>query len=108
MNDLDRLFALYRESLPDPEPSAGFTPGVWKRIEARRSPVLMLRRLTEALVTVSALATLLAGLFLIPRLQSSPVYSASYVDVLAAESSSDTLAYADVIQPDPAPDQPSR
>jgi hypothetical protein len=108
MDDLERLFAAYRETLPDPEPSAGFTPGVWERIEARRSPVRMLRRLTEALVTVSALATLLAGLFLIPRLQSSPVYSASYVDVLANESSSETLAYADVIQPEPTAEQPSR
>jgi hypothetical protein len=108
MDDLERLFAAYREALPDPEPSAGFTPGVWQRIEARRSPVVMLRRLTEALVTVSALVAVLVGLFLIPRMQSSPVYSATYVDVLANEAAPDTLAYADVIQPDPAADPSSR
>ncbi len=94
MDDLDRLFADYRASLPDPEPSAGFTPTVWKRIEARRSPMLWLRRMTEALVAVSAVAALFIALFAIPRLQSLPVYQASYIDVLANEQSSETLAYA--------------
>jgi hypothetical protein len=108
MDDLERLFASYRESMPDPEPSAGFTPGVWRKIENRRSPVRMLRRITEALVAVSALATIVAGLFLIPKLQSLPVYSATYVDVLAADNSSEVLAYADVLHPDSLAEQPNR
>jgi hypothetical protein len=108
MDDLETLFAAYRESLPDPEASAAFTPGVWQRIEARRSPVRLLRRMTEALVALTALATIVVGLFLIPRLQSLPVYSASYIDVLDAEQSPETMAYAVVSHSDPAVDVPNR
>jgi len=91
MDQLERLFGQYREALPDPDASAAFMPGVWQRIEARRSPVRMLRRMTEALVTMAAISAL-AIAFVIPRVQSSPVYSATYVDVLAAEQSHDSLA----------------
>lgn len=100
MDELEQLFSQYRESLPDPEPSAMFTPGVWKRIEARRSPIRLVRRMAEAFVAVAAVVTLLIGTFLIPRLQSAPVYSASYIDVLAAEHN-DTLDYADAVRTDP-------
>ena len=109
MDQLERLFGQYREALPDPEPSAAFTPGVWQRIEARRSPVRMLRRMTEALVTMAAVSAVVMGFFLIPRVQSSPVYSATYVDVLAAEQSSDSLAYSDdALSPELQPQEPLR
>ena len=94
MDDLEQLFAAYREALPDPEPSSAFTPGIWRQIEARRSPVRLLRRLAEAFVTVAALVTILIGTLLIPSLQKAPVYSASYVDVLAADNSSQDFADA--------------
>ena len=100
MEDLEKLFSDYRNSLPDPEPSAAFTPGVWRRIEARRSPLRLFRRMAEAFVAVAALATLLIGTFLIPRLQNAPVYSATYVDVLAAEHINETLDYTDAARPD--------
>ena len=38
-NKLDEVFAAYRESLPNHEASANFTPELWKRIEARRRSV---------------------------------------------------------------------
>ena len=66
--------------------------------ESRRSPVRLLRRMAEALVTVAALVTLLIGTLLIPRLQRAPVYSASYIDVLSAEHSN--LDYAEVVRPE--------
>ena len=100
MEDLEKLFSEYRDSLPDSEPSAAFTPGVWQRIEARRSPLRFLRRMAEAVVAVAALVTLLIGTFLIPRLQNAPVYSATYVDVLAAEHNNETLDFADAVRPD--------
>jgi hypothetical protein len=108
MNELENLFTAYRESLPDPEPSAGFTPGVWKRIDARRSPVRFLRRVTEALVALSAVTAILLGMFLIPRIQAAPVYNATYVDVLVAEQSSDTMAYAAMVHEDVPADVPNR
>lgn len=33
---LDKLFYAFRSANPDPVPSAGFTPGIWNKIEARR------------------------------------------------------------------------
>ena len=35
---LDELFAAYRDALPDREPSAGFTPELWRRIDQKRKP----------------------------------------------------------------------
>ena len=91
MDDLEKLFSEYRDALSDPEPSAAFTTGIWRRIEARRSPVPFIRRMAEAFAAVAALVTLLIGTFLIPRMQNAPVYSATYIDVLAAEQNNDTL-----------------
>lgn len=96
MDELDSLFTAYRNALPDPEPSGEFTPGIWRRIESRRSPVRLFRRLVEGLVTAAALTTILIGTLLIPKLQRSPVYSATYVDVLSAEHS---LDYAEAVSP---------
>jgi hypothetical protein len=42
---LDEVFAAYRESLPNCEASANFTPELWKRIEARRCNVSSLPHL---------------------------------------------------------------
>lgn len=93
MDDLDKLFRAYREALPDPDgASANFTPGIWTRIEARRSPVRFVRRMAEAFVAVAALVTLLIGTLLIPNMQRASVYSASYIDVLSADNSSRDLA----------------
>ena len=44
-NKLDEVFAAYRESLPNHEASANFTPELWKRIEARRRSVSSLPHL---------------------------------------------------------------
>lgn len=108
MDRLENVFRAYREALPDPEPSASFTPGIWKRIEARRSPIPMIRRMTEALVAISALTALVLGMVLIPRMQSTDVYNASYIDVLAAEHVPETLAYAEVVHPEVFPETNSR
>ena len=106
MDDLEKLFGNYRDAIPDPEPSAAFTPGIWRKIEARRSPVRIWRRMAEAFVTVAALVTLVIGTLLIPRLQRAPIYSASYVDVLAAEHSNQD--YAEVVHPESFSEAPPR
>lgn len=104
-SELKELFAAYKESLPDPEPSAQFMPGLWQRIEARQTPVVFLRRLTEAFVT-AAVVTVLVVSFLIPRWQSSPIFSGSYVDALASTPSDDMLASADIFHAEPGSEAP--
>lgn len=95
---LDRLWAEYRAAVPDPEPGAGFMPGLWKRIEARRSSNLtMLRRIAQVCVGATVALTLLMGAVLIPKFERAPVYSATYVDVIAADHPN---TYVDILTGD--------
>jgi hypothetical protein len=83
---LDALFAEYRAACPDPEPGAGFTPGLWKRIEARRSSnIRIFRMLAQVCVGATLALTVLMGLVLIPRFEQAPAASTNYADALAAE-----------------------
>jgi len=82
---LDALFVEYRNACPDPEAGAGFMPGLWKRIEARRSSNLnIFRRLAQVCVVATLALTVVMGAVLIPRLEKAPIYNTTYVDVLAA------------------------
>jgi hypothetical protein len=92
---LDALWTEYRDACPDPEPGASFMPGMWQRIEARRNAnVSIFRHFAQWCVTATIALTLLIAAVLIPKFQSNPVYSASYVDVLSAEHSTD---YVDLL-----------
>jgi hypothetical protein len=84
---LDALWAQYRAACPDPDASAGFMPGLWQRIEARRgsSTATVLRRLAQVCVGATLALSILMGVVLIPHFQTAPVYGSTYVDVLAAE-----------------------
>jgi hypothetical protein len=83
---LDALWQEYREACPDPDAGAGFMPGLWQRIEARRVANLSIfRRLTQVLVGATLALTVLMGVVLIPRLEQALVYNGTYVDVLAAD-----------------------
>lgn len=91
---LDALWREYREACPDPEPSAQFMPGLWRRIDGRRRATASVRRLAQIFVTATVALTLLIGVVLIPRSRDQATYnSATYVDVLAAEQPDD---YAEV------------
>jgi hypothetical protein len=91
---LAALFQAYRASVPNPEASARFMPVLWERIDARRKFSF---RLAKAFVTAAAALSLLLGAFLAsPALRDSLVYSASYVDVLDENHSTEAMAYADV------------
>jgi len=95
---LDALFAEYRAALPDPELSAGFMPGLWRRIESRRSSnVNVFRRVAQVCVGATVALTILMGMVLIPRFEKMPVYSASYVDVLEADHPN---TYVDILRGD--------
>lgn len=98
MDDLAKLFLAYRASVPDPDPSPGFTPGVWRRIEARRSSVTVLRRFAQVFAVTAAAFAILIGVVVIPRIQNASAFNAgSYVDVLASSSAAE-MAYADTPQ----------
>jgi hypothetical protein len=80
---LGSLFAEYRQAVPDPEPSSSFMPSLWRKIDARRmESVWVFRRLAKVCVLATAALTL--AMVAITHLQSKPVFSASYVDMLDA------------------------
>ncbi len=91
---LDWLFADYREAVPDPELSSGFMPALWRRIEARRNEnVSVFRRFAQVCMLATAALTL--AMVVITHVQSEPVYSASYVDVLDAAHTVDSAQLMD-------------
>jgi hypothetical protein len=84
--ELSQVFAGYREALPDPEPSADFMPGLWRRIEARQGSARDLRRLARGFVTAAALVSLLIGIFLsLPQGRGSAFYTNTYLEIVAAD-----------------------
>ncbi|HLW76174.1 MAG TPA: hypothetical protein VKS01_04295 [Bryobacteraceae bacterium] len=96
---LESLFKEYRASIPDPEPSAGFMPGLWRKIETRRTSNLTLfRRWAEVCLGAAVALALLMGAVVIPHYEKLPVYSsASYVDVLEADHPN---TYVDILTGD--------
>lgn len=81
---LDRLFRVYRASCAEPEPSADFMPGLWRKIEARQTFGLKFRRWTQVLVAASAMACALMGGYVLS--QKAALSPANYVEVLADDS----------------------
>lgn len=91
---LAAMFAAYRDATPDPEPSPGFQPELWRRIEARQTFAFSLKRLAQGILTAAAAVSLAMGLFLS---QNTAPYPASYVEILAADQGQPD---ADVLQVD--------
>jgi hypothetical protein len=81
---LDALWAEYRDACPDPEPSSKFMPSLWQRIERQRRTTSVFRRLAQVCLMGGVTLAIVISM-VIPRLQRLPVYSATYVDVLASE-----------------------
>ena len=98
---LDELFGRYRAAIPDPDAGADFMPGLWRRIDARRSFAWKLRHYARGVVTVAAAACLAVGIFgLTSGSGPNPVYTQTYVEALDAADTVETLAYADVVAAD--------
>ena len=86
-----RCFRSIVRRVPDPEPSAGFMPGLWQRIEARAPPTFGCSAGWAQVCVVATVALTAAdgrGPDSAPP-ERSRVYSASYVDVLAADHPND-------------------
>ncbi len=83
---LTALLAAYREACPDPEPDANFMPTLWRKIEARQTFAVTIRRISRAFVTVAAAMCVLMAVVLVSVQSRRSVFnSGSYVEMLAAE-----------------------
>jgi hypothetical protein len=94
---LDRLFERYRNAIPDPEPGAGFTPGIWRKIEARRGFSSTLRTYARVLISAAATACLVTVFLDVNPLSGEPsTVTRTYVEALNEDDGPEQLAYADV------------
>ena len=96
---LSELFDQYRAACPDREPSVGFMPGLWQRIETRRSFAWRVRLYARGLVAVAAAVCLAIGIFGFSDGSAAvnPVYTETYVEALDHAEAPETLAYSDVM-----------
>jgi hypothetical protein len=89
---LDRLFAAYRESLPEIEPTPQFLPGIWQKIDSAKPMgwLFPLQRFAVRVVAGAALAAAVLTGSAIYTSRSSPVdadeLGANYIDVLTLAS----------------------
>lgn len=96
--ELDNLWTEYRAALPDPEASANFMPGLWRKIEARQSFVMRLKKMTQVFVVAAAAICLLLGILLQApaltqnRTVAGSYITGSYVDTLANAQPTENLA----------------
>ena len=105
-DDLSALMAQYRDSLPDPEPSAAFMPKLWNRIEARRSVTFRVRRLTQVFVAGAfAMCLAMTGVMFLPLNQRQEIQG-TYVDALAEAQPPESLAALGLVRE--TPDQNNR
>ena len=90
--ELDALFRAYRDSFADVDAGSGFMPGVWDKIEARRSFAFRVRHLTRAFLGATAvLCSLMAGIFFLADNRSAPDPHETYLDSLASTHASDSM-----------------
>lgn len=88
--ELDRLFAKYKDAVGDPDASANFMPGLWRKIEARQSFTMRIKKLTQVFVGATAAVCLMLGMaVVVPSLK--PELRGTYVDVLAEAHPPDNL-----------------
>lgn len=90
-NELDGLFAEYKQAIPDSDPGANFMPELWRKIEARQSFTLRVRKLTQVFVGAAAAVCLLFAMIEVVPGSSRPEVHGSYIDVLAAAHPVDNI-----------------
>jgi hypothetical protein len=88
------LLSAYREACPDPEPGPDFMPGLWRKIEGRRTFSFAVRRLAQGIITAAAVASLAMGVYLT---QIQPRIAPTYLETLAAGPTHDSLADTEIV-----------
>jgi hypothetical protein len=98
---LARLFAAYKASIQDPEPSVNFMPTLWQKIEgSQRSFVFAFPRVARHFLSGAVALCLLLAAFAVrntpPKAQSAALATASYVEALADRPLVDNPDYVEV------------
>lgn len=103
---LNALFTTYRNACPDPEPSPGFMPQLWQKIEARERSSTLFGRLARNLVTAAlALSSIMALAVSVSHSRANALPPESYVEVLAEDHTRQDLGYFEPVPVEPAADR---
>jgi hypothetical protein len=102
---LNKLFQKYRAACPEVEASAHFMPGIWQRIESRRSFRLVFQQIARPLMAGSAALVLLLLLLNLVSNQYTRLSAPSYVDALLADHTAEKTYYTEAIPGAPAPSE---
>lgn len=90
--ELNSIFAEYHKAIPAPEASPDFMPRLWGKIEAKRSFVYRLKRMSQLAVATALAVCVLSGIFISPLTHRDAQLAGTYVDMLAEAHADDTLA----------------
>lgn len=91
--ELNSLFEAYREAIAAPEASQNFMPSLWGKIEAKRSFVYRLKKISQLAVAAALAACLLSGILVTPLAhRDSQMVAGTYVDMLAEAHADETVA----------------
>ena len=102
--DLERMFQSYRGACPDVEPSPGFMPALWKKIEARQSFWSVFGRSGKLATTVSAVLCLLLLALNLLAPSHPRMVAPTYADALMADHSAEKTDYTEAIRRVPRAD----
>jgi len=94
---LQHLMARYRESCPEIDPSAGFMPRLWERIDARRSLSWRLRGYARVIATAAATVCFAIAVFQLSPFTVNPMYERTYLEALEADHTPEAMAFADLV-----------
>jgi hypothetical protein len=88
----DQLAAEYRAACPDMDGGADFMPGVWRRIEAKRSQVFAWTAMSRRVLAAAVAICCLFAVVMSSSLQSSLTVAGTYIETLDDDDSNDDLA----------------
>ena len=81
----DALVSDYKEACGQPEGSRNFMPGLWQKIDQKRSRAASFERAARSLFAAAVGLTLVLGAFLfLPNYQPSAFMTGSYVEEIAS------------------------
>jgi hypothetical protein len=98
---LDEWFRRYRAACPEVDPAPNFMPGLWNKIESRRTFAFTFERLAKPLMTVLGAICALLLVLNLAGIGQTPPTAASYADALAADSSAERTYYTEAIRDNP-------
>ncbi len=84
--ELDRLFAAYRDACEAPEAGPDFLPRLWARIEAAPSWPERFWKWANGLALAAAAASVMLVVYQVSTQPRADFYSATYVETLMAQT----------------------